>query len=135
MSQGYNEPSRSAVRESGGGSDIPVAVVRAAQAGDADALEAVVRGLYPLVSRWALVKIGSAQDAEDVTQETMIRVSKYINRFESRGKITTWAYQITSNAVADHYRRARLRALALHPALLGALAQRRARRLLPLPDR
>jgi RNA polymerase sigma factor (sigma-70 family) len=107
MSQGYNEPSRSAVRESGGGSDIPVAVVRAAQAGDADALEAVVRGLYPLVSRWALVKTGSAQDAEDVTQETMIRVSKYINRFESRGKITTWAYQITSNAVADHYRRAR----------------------------
>ncbi len=107
MSQGYNEASRSAVRESGGGSDIPVAVVRAAQAGDADALEAVVRGLYPLVSRWALVKTGSAQDAEDVTQETMIRVSKYINRFERRGKITTWAYQITSNAVADHYRRAR----------------------------
>ncbi len=107
MSQGYNEPSRSAVRESGGVSDIPVAVVRAAQAGDADALEAVVRGLYPLVSRWALVKTGSAQDAEDVTQETMIRVSKYISRFESRGKITTWAYQITSNAVADHCRRAR----------------------------
>ena len=107
MSQGYNEPSRSAVRESGGGSEFPVAVVRAAQAGDADALEVVVRGLYPLVSRWALVKTGSAQDAEDVTQETMIRVSKYIDRFESRGKITTWAYQITSNAVADHYRRAR----------------------------
>ncbi len=107
MSEGLDDPSRSGVRESGGGSDIPVAVVRAAQAGDADALEAVVRGLYPLVSRWALVKTGSAQDAEDVTQETMIRVSKYINRFESRGKITTWAYQITSNAVADHYRRVR----------------------------
>ncbi len=114
MSQGYNEPSRSAVRESGGGSDIPVAVVRAAQAGDADALEVVVRGLYPLVLRWALVKTGSAQDAEDVTQETMIRVSKYIHQFASRGKITTWAYQITSNAVADHYRRARR-----HLALLG----------------
>ena len=107
MSQELHEPSRSAVRDPGGGCDIPVAVVRAAQAGDADALEAVVRGLYPLVSRWALVKTGRAQDAEDVTQETMIRVSKYIDRFESRGKITTWAYQITSNAVADHYRRAR----------------------------
>ncbi len=95
------------MRASGGGVDIPVAVVRAAQAGDADALEAVVRGLYPLVSRWALVKMGSAPDAEDVTQETMIRVSKYINRFESRGKITTWTYRITSNAVADHYRGAR----------------------------
>ena len=105
MSQGYNEPSRSAVRESGGGSDIPVAVVRAAQAGDADALETVVRGLYPLVSRWALVRTGSAQDAEDVTQETMIRVSKYIGRFDNRSRITTWAYQITANAAADHYRR------------------------------
>ncbi len=107
MSQGYNEPSRSAVRASGGGVDIPVAELRAAQAGDADSHEAVVRGQYPLVSRWPLVKTGSAPDAEDVTQETMIRVSKYIDRFESRGKITTWAYRITSNAVADHYRGAR----------------------------
>jgi RNA polymerase sigma factor (sigma-70 family) len=32
-------------------------------------------------------------------------VSKYIGRFDNRSRITTWAYQITANAAADHYRR------------------------------
>jgi RNA polymerase sigma factor (sigma-70 family) len=105
MSQVLHGPSRSAVRESGGGIEIPVAVVRAAQAGDPAALEEVVRALYPLVSRWALVKMGTAEDAQDVTQETLIRVSKYIARFDNRSRVTTWAYQITANAAADHYRR------------------------------
>ena len=93
------------MRDSGGGVDISAAVVRAAQGGDPAAVEAVVRVLYPLVSRWALVKTGTAEDAQDVTQETMIRVSKYIGRFDNRSRITTWAYQITANAAADHYRR------------------------------
>jgi RNA polymerase sigma-70 factor (ECF subfamily) len=52
-----------------------------------------------------LVKTGALEDAQDVTQETMIRVSKYIGSFDGRSRITTWAYQITANAVADHHRR------------------------------
>ncbi len=93
------------MRESRGGIDVSAAAVRAAQAGDPAAVEAVVRALYPLVARWALVKTGTAEDAQDVTQETMIRVSKYIGRFDNRSRITTWAYQITANAAADHHRR------------------------------
>ncbi len=98
----------------GAGTDIPAEIVRRAKRGDEDALERLIRSLYPLVSRWALVKTGSADDAEDVTQEVMIRVSRYLKRFDDRSKISTWAYQITSNAVADHYRRGR-RGLRIEP--------------------
>ncbi len=80
-------------------------MVGAARAGDELAMESLLRLLYPLVSRWIRVKTGSPEDAEDVTQEVMLRISKYIDRFDGRAKVTTWAYQITSNAVADHYRR------------------------------
>jgi RNA polymerase sigma-70 factor (ECF subfamily) len=100
-------PSRSAVSKTGSLSDIPAATVRAAKGGDPDALEEVVRRLYPLVSKWALIKTGNPEDAQDVTQETMIRVSKYIGRFDERSRVSTWAYQVTSNAAADHHRRSR----------------------------
>ena len=91
------------------GTEIPVEVVRRAKGGDADAMDQLLRVLYPLVSRWALVRMGNSDDAQDVTQEVMIRVNKYIKRFDHRSKLTTWAYQITSNAAVDHHRRIRRR--------------------------
>ncbi len=87
------------------GADIPIGVVRRARAGDPHAVEALIRALYPLVSRWSLVKTGHRDDAQDVTQEVMIRISKYVDRFDDRSRVTTWAYQITSNAVVDLHRR------------------------------
>jgi len=93
------------VNETGTVRDIPAAIVGAARMGDEPALESLLRVLYPLVSRWIRYKTGSPEDAEDVTQEVMFRISKHIGRFDGRAKVTTWAYQITSNAVADHYRR------------------------------
>lgn len=80
-------------------------LVTRAKGGDPASTEALVRVLYPLVFRWALVKIGTRDDAEDVCQEVMIRVHRYLNRFDDRSKVTSWVYKITSNAVADHHRR------------------------------
>ena len=91
------------------GTEISAGVVRRAKSGDADAMNQVLRLLYPLVSRWTLVRTGDPDDAQDVTQEVMIRVNKYIKRFDHRSKLSTWAYQITSNAVVDHHRRTRRR--------------------------
>ena len=91
------------------GTEIPAVVVRRAKSGDADAMDQLLRHLYPLVSRWTLVRMGNADDAQDVTQEVMIRVNKHIKRFDHRSKLTTWAYQVTSNAVVDHHRRTRRR--------------------------
>lgn len=93
------------MNETGAVRDIPAAIVRAARAGDEPAMENLLRLLYPLVSRWIRGKTGNLEDAEDVTQDVMFRISKHIGRFDGRAKVTTWAYQITSNAVTDHYRR------------------------------
>ena len=49
--------------------------------------------------------LGSAHDAEDLAQETLLRAWRALERFEPRVQFQTWLYRIATNACLDELER------------------------------
>ena len=84
-------------------------LVRDAQAGDQQALSEVLRRCYQQIHRWALSLTGDPDDADDVTQDVLIRVHQRIGQYRGRSQFTTWLYQVTRNSAGDFHRRSNRR--------------------------
>ncbi|HUH07768.1 MAG TPA: sigma-70 family RNA polymerase sigma factor [Egibacteraceae bacterium] len=78
--------------------------VRAAMAGDLDAFEALVHAYQAHVRRFLRHLLGDAALAEDVTQETFLRVYRRLDSFGFRSKFSTWIFQVARNAGVDALR-------------------------------
>jgi RNA polymerase sigma-70 factor (ECF subfamily) len=85
------------------------ALIRAAQSGDAAAFEQLVRAYDQSVLRLALNLLRSAEDANDIYQETFLRVFKNLNSFRFDCSFHTWLYRIVTNLCLDHLRKRKVR--------------------------
>lgn len=70
-------------------------------AGDKDALERLVTALQGDIYGLSLRMLGNREDAEDATQEILIRIVTRLSQFDFRSKLKTWAYRIAVNYVLD----------------------------------
>ncbi len=88
---------------------IVSSLVRRCVAGDATAWEEIVRlynrRIYNICYRFT----GSADDAEDLTQEVFIKVYRTVGTWDgSKGAFLTWVTTLTRNLLVDHFRRSKL---------------------------
>jgi RNA polymerase sigma-70 factor, ECF subfamily len=105
------------------------ALIRAAAAGDLGAFERLVRTYQEPVWRFLRRLLGDAGMAEDVAQETFLRVFRRLPTFSFQAKFSTWVFQVARNAGVDELRsrRRRIRLASLAPPPTPAVGMPEAR--------
>src|SRR5262245_8305464 len=83
--------------------------------------------------------LGSAFDAEDAVQETMIRAWRGLGRFDGRASLRTWLYRIATNVCLDSLSSASRRARPMEEGPVGTVddelaVKPRTHWLEPIPD-
>ncbi|HVR00843.1 MAG TPA: sigma-70 family RNA polymerase sigma factor, partial [Polyangia bacterium] len=77
----------------------------AACRGDRAALNRLLADARPRLVAVAMRIVRDPDDAEDVVQESLLKVCRSLTRFEGRSAFTTWLHRIVVNAALDRLRR------------------------------
>ena len=80
-------------------------LVAALRAGDEATFVQVVREWHPSMLRVAQIFVPSRAIAEDVVQETWLRVLGALDRFEGRSSLKTWVFRILVNTAKTRAQR------------------------------
>src|SRR4051812_8730668 len=76
-------------------------LARQAVEGDRDALDRLVRDLQGDIYGLALRMLWNREDAEDATQEILVRVVTRLAQFNFQSKLSTWVYRTAVNYILD----------------------------------
>jgi RNA polymerase sigma factor (sigma-70 family) len=81
-------------------------LARRATEGDRDALEALLFAIRDDIYRLALRMLGHPEDAEDASQEILVKVATHLGSFQGKSRLRTWVFRLASNHVLN-FRRGR----------------------------
>jgi len=84
-------------------------LIEAARAGDVTARNRLMAWARPRLLAVAMRTVRDRDDAEDVAQEALLKVCRYLTRFEGRSAFATWIHRITVNTSLDWLRRQQAR--------------------------
>jgi RNA polymerase sigma factor (sigma-70 family) len=106
-------------------------LVRQAKDGDKQALEMIVSRIQGKVYGLALRMLGQAEDAEDETQEILIKVITHLSEFREESAFTSWVYRISCNHLLTTQKR-NIEKMALTFEFLDDFAAAEAEKTYPL---
>ncbi len=76
-------------------------IAQRAVGGDRAALETLVRAMQSDIYGLALRMLCNREDAEDATQEILVRIVTRLSQFDFRSKLKTWAFRVAVNYILD----------------------------------
>lgn len=106
--------SRAEARRIVSGSAQEARLIEQCRQGDASAFNLLVwrweRPLFGFVHRY----VGNAEVAQDLVQDTFVRVMRSLEGYSHRGTFSSWLYRVAVNLCRDHLRKKRLPVVSLH---------------------
>lgn len=79
--------------------------VRRIRNGESDKKDELAEKYYPDVYRYCVYRTGSMLDAEDLTQETFLRLFRYFDSYDEMQKIKSYILTIASHICTDYLTR------------------------------
>jgi len=78
------------------------AFVDKATAGDKNALETLIAGVQDFVFNLSLRMLGTFADAEDATQDILLKMITHLSSFRGDSLFTTWVFRIAVNHLKNY---------------------------------
>lgn len=78
------------------------ALIDKAVAGDRDSLETVILSVRDLVFSLSLRMLGTFHDAEDATQDILLKVMMHLSSFKQESSFFTWVFRIATNHLINY---------------------------------
>ncbi|MCI8672025.1 MAG: RNA polymerase sigma factor [Lachnospiraceae bacterium] len=78
------------------------ALVDQATSGDKDALETLITGVQDMVFNLSLRMLGTFADAEDATQDILLKMITHLSSFRGDSAFTTWVFRIAANHLKNY---------------------------------
>ena len=83
--------------------ELDIKIIKAAQRGDHEAFEQIVRFYQKVSLSVAFYITGSKDDAEDICQDAFLKFYKYMNSFlPRRGSLKSYLYKMIANQAYQH---------------------------------
>lgn len=77
-------------------------LIQKATAGDKQSLETVMTGIQDLVFNMSLRMLGTFPDAEDASQDILLKVMTHLSSFRGESSFSTWVFRIAVNHLKDY---------------------------------
>ncbi len=89
--------------------ELVAATLAGRQAAFAELVRRYQRPVYTVVVRMAR----DPELAEDICQEAFVRAYRFLDRYDSRYRFSSWIFRIAHNVAVDHFRRKRVATVSL----------------------
>ena len=77
-------------------------LVEKATAGDSKSLETIVHSVQDLIFNLSLRMLGTFADAEDATQDILLKVITHLSSFRKESSFSTWVFSIAANHLKNY---------------------------------
>lgn len=82
--------------------EVLLELIEQATAGDKKALETVILSVQDLVFNLSLRMLGSFPDAEDATQDILLKLMTHLSSFKKESAFSTWVFRIATNHLINY---------------------------------